>query len=250
MANQTPLQYPADIQGKTFIMFAPAVTKKTTDNKSSQSGTSSPNDTKVVNDDNEVSIYLYHPGMAKSNSQLEYDASDTGMAGHAADLVFGASLGDKAADFDWKSMFFGGSAKDITQKRLGEITNPKKSMFFRGVGFREHQFTFDFAPESRAEAETVRKIIIALKKYSHPNITANHLTYPSVWNIKSQLNGVEIQKFKPSYITAINVDLAPDQIISVFESGIPVHVRLEVSFKEDELVLSKDFDNLTTGFGY
>jgi len=255
MAN---LNYPPNIQNDTFVAFSPLITSHTSDNVADQTGSPSiPLKTKKSTTTTPSRVFLYHPNMLEANSQLEWNSADGGAKAVALDSVYNATgfvdffkKGANAAkQYDTQDILTGGLAQELLAKKAGRILNPKKTMFFKGVGFREFSFTFNFTPESREEAETVKKIVVFFKKHSHPNGGA-HLSYPSEWQIDSIVKGKHLMLFKPSVITAVNVNMAPNQVLATFDNGIPVDVKMSLSFKETHIIKSSDYNKVPEGFGY
>jgi len=258
----TLLQYPKDlVGGDTFMMFSPNIHISTKDNAASQTGAGKKieNKKEITNSDG-LLIYLYHPAMAKSNSQIEWEAGDQGILGRVISRVTGIvtqkslmaayqKIEDGSGSLA-RDIFLAGRPQDILNARRGAIQNPKKTMFFKGIGFREFQFTFDFVAKSKEESKTIRDIIVAFKKYSYPKYAGLELAYPPIWDIVENVKGVENQKFKPCFVTAVNTDMAPDQVLANFDDGSPVHIKLEISFKESEILTQKDFDGVSEGYGY
>jgi len=257
-SSEVSLQYPPNITGDTYMMFVPIIHNHSTESTASQDGSGNAITANVTDYGDGQPIALYHPEMLQSNAQIEWDASDTGMFGRGLDAYYrgknsGSMMGAlKAAGKEAaKDALIGGTIQDLINKNRGVIPNPRKTMFFRGIGFREFQFTFMFAPESKEESATVQKIIKVFKKYSHPSFTVGkyHLSYPPLWQIISMIKGKEIVSFKKSVVTAVNVDFSPNSVLSTFEDGSPVNIKLEISFKESEIVTAGDFDK-APGFGY
>lgn len=57
--------------------------------------------------------------------------------------------------------------------QLGVARNPHKVVLFEGVGFRKHQFTYTFVPQSRAETDKIRTIISLFKFFGSPSLNAS-----------------------------------------------------------------------------
>jgi len=259
--RQESLTYPIDLDGNTFVQFSPMVVAGGTDNKPSQTGNSTQIANKVRHEKKQTTISLYHPEMSNSNSQIEWDAEDTGLIARLlsdAKGVLNANGFSKTTDALKKAgidiaqdVLLGGTPKAMYNKAHGFIQNPMKDMFFKGVGFREFSFSFTFAPKSKQESNKARNIITTFKKYAHPGGGTTTLIYPPRWTIYAQRGGVEVQQFHPSFLTAVNVDFLPNQVVSNYTGGAPTNIKLDLTFKESQIVTSADFDNLSAGsYGY
>jgi len=262
ISRQESLTYPIDLDSNTFVQFSPMVPVASSDNQPSQTGSSTQIANKVRHHEKKATISLYHPEMGNSNSQVEWEAEDTGLIKRLmvdGKMIYNEStsisksydaikkaIGDVAPD-----LFLGGVVRSMINKDNQAIQNPMKDMFFKGVGFREFSFSFTFAPKSEQESEKARNIVTTFKRYAHPDEVNATLTYPPMWSIYAQRNGVEIQQFHPSYLTAVNVDFVPNQVVANYTNGAPTNIKLDLTFKESKIVTAKDFTNLKRGsYGY
>ena len=74
---------------------------------------------------------------------------------------------------------------DVLARQAGVIINPNKELLFNSVSLREFGFSFVFTARSQDEAEEIKKIIHAFKKYSAPKTgsTGFFLASPDVFQI-------------------------------------------------------------------
>jgi len=229
------------------MSFTPMIDAHTEDNQSDQAGNKEIVAKKTTTTPGD-SVYLYHPAMTQSNSNIEWNAADVGMLGNVADVINSETPAQEIRNkfhqlkgIDYAAALFGGVVKDEFYRQRGHIPNPHRQMFFKGIGFREFKFEFEFIPESESEAKSARDIILHFKKYALPSMGSMFINYPPTWKIKSQVKGKELMMFKPSVITSVNTDASPQSVLSTFQNGFPVSVKLELSFKETDFVTQGDY---------
>lgn len=161
----------------------------------------------------------------------------TGPAGtEAAGNVLGKLLGNsQIQDF---ALFAGGVA-----------VNPQLEVLFKGVGLRQFQFDFLFAPANRLEAKEVENIIKTFKFHAAPEIfpdagLGRYMIPPSEFDIEFMYQGnpnEKIHKIGTCVLTNINIDYAPNGWSTFGGSqltggGSPVQTRLTLQFQETEIV--------------
>jgi len=243
------LVFPKDLthgDNDTFIMFAP-YKFKSEDQRADNKKKDKTEQFKAIR-----RIYLYHPEALQTSTMVRYSEEGTGFRDVLADLdpTSLSSLGT-AGKRVFESLF-AGHVGDKKQKAQGAIINPNMEIFFKGTVFREYGFSFTFAPRSKDEATTAAAIIQTFKKYSLPaQSNDGFMEYPSYWEISAISKGKELHKFKAAAIINVTLDASPNQVWSTFESGDPVAVRLDLSFKELDLITQRDFDSLPEDvYGY
>ena len=186
------------------------------------------------------------------------------LAGALNNVQWG-SIWDKKAQIaeDVKTTAMGAITSRVLQsspfasKATGLAGNPKKEQVFTGVEFREHIFSFHFAPRSPDEAMSVVNIIKAFKYHMHPEFVGDRqwlYIYPSEFDIYYYNNGVEnrfLPKHTSSALTRLDVtysDGAGQEQFLTFDdtfngsevlSGMPININLSMTFKELAL-LTKD----------
>jgi len=263
------MTYPSEFDDySSFVYFEAYKYIPTVENEPSQSGEGS----NIKNKKYDLSllddITLYFPNESQSTQTLSWNEKEGGMlmrmlkrGGVVADAFKKSTLSDHSALTNAlkdqgleaaKDIFFGGYLLDKLGKSEGQIQNPLKDMFFGGVNFREHEFSFDFSPVNQSEANEVRNIIRAFKKNSLPSsVNGSMMPYPPTWKITAVRGGQEVQQYKKCAITSINTNYSPDQVIANLEDGSPAHIKLTLSFKEIELVAGNDYDSLPdNSYGY
>jgi len=120
-------------------------------------------------------------------------------------------------------------------------------LLFQGVDFRELQISHTFAPNSEKELIDSLKIVNIFKKFSAPKKAgAFKLHYPKLFELEFGLNNGgaagNIFKVKPCACTNVTVDYTPEALWNVFKNGHPVLFKMDLTFKEVELLTDEDFD--------
>lgn len=126
--------------------------------------------------------------------------------------------------------------------------NPFKEVLFESVDFRTFAFSFRFMPKSKAESETVKKIINLFKFHMHPELSDGKLffIYPSEFIISYHYNGSEnsyIHSLAPCVLEKCDISYGGEQY-STFIDGNPTEVTMRLVFRETEILtknmMSKD----------
>jgi hypothetical protein len=165
--------------------------------------------------------------------QKSLKASDSKQALSAVDV--------QAATLALNTPGSGGYLSSIT----GLAPNPKKEQIFKGVKYREFDFTYRFFPRTPQEAENVKNIIQAFKLHMHPEFKDQYnflYIYPSEFDIYYYKDGKEnpnLHRHTSVVLTDLAVNYAPQGIYTTFEDGMPTQINITLSFKELAL-LTKD----------
>lgn len=148
---------------------------------------------------------------------------------------------------------------------FGLVHNPMIEMLYSSPQFRTFRFDFMFYPRSQKEAKEVQKILKTLQFHQSPEIRKDSysvfLIPPSEFDIKFYYNGrenVNIPKISTCVLENIDVDYAPGGF-STYEvpgefrpteggTGMPVAIRLGLSFKETEFMTKDHYTRAGTGF--
>ena len=202
---------------------------------------------------------------------------EAGMKG-AIDTVFGdnaktpgqvtaAGQASRIASFmgaNAINSFSSGLGKAMGASR-GTAINPQATLSFEGVNLRSFSFDWTLYPESKEEAEAIKKIIRSIKRNILPNIqdvtgaskdgvagradslsgntlARAFLKYPAVVSIN--LLGIDeshFLRFKPCMCDNLTIDYGASGEIIVAEGGVPQGVKLTMSFKELEIQTAEDY---------
>jgi len=249
----SPLIFPESATKNHWIMFRPYKPEKHIEPKASSTTSQKDEDaTSVVKYRSGQPIYLYHPDNSfQANTTANWEETETGLIGSLINLVTDPSI-DKLKDAATRGAFqfaAGGTAAQIISKRTGQIINPNLDLFFKGIGFREFSFSYLLAPENEKEMKTMMEIVRNFKKNAVPETQSDGwMTYPAYWEIEAKSRGTIIHRFKKCACTQVNVDSTPNQLWASFKSGEPVAIKLDLTFKETELITSKDYEKDENGW--
>lgn len=206
----------------------------------------------------------------------------TGFAGFVTDMLMAgeaAMRGGEAAKNDFLSaetainqgaatayVFAMGGLSKIGSSEItgtvgqiaGAIPNPHLSVFYQGPKLRNFSFEWTFAPRNRRESERLQDICNQLRINSLATFSPSGqaaLTYPDLCfiDLHPWASGSDpLIKFKPTLITNVDINYAPNGIPSFFAgTNQPTFIRLKLDFQEVEYFTGEDFggerrqDNLT-----
>lgn len=148
----------------------------------------------------------------------------------------------------------------------GSVANPQSTLFFSGVNLRKFAFDFELRPNNSEEAETIRKVVNALKRNTLPKIQSLNasdlgtdgaslisdlgggavarafLEYPAVCFIN--LLGVDerhFPRFKPTMVNNVTADYG-DGGMAIAQGGVPASIKLSLSFEEIQIQTAEDYE--------
>ena len=105
---------------------------------------------------------------------------------------------------------------------LGVALNPHKAMLYQGTDFRNHAFSYQFAPKNHAESQKLVSIIGLFKYFAAPartsggdGIAGAFLNYPEQFDIDFRY-GKNLFDIGVSVLTSINVNYHPQGTPSYF----------------------------------
>ena len=157
----------------------------------------------------------------------------------ALNAAFGGMLGDQ----------LGGVAGVL----VGSVPNPHKTVFFKGVNLKNHQFSFNLFPANAKESDHLKRMLNQLRKEALPAhnkaLGQLALTYPHQFDLSIMSRGGEhTMLFKPAFMTSINVNYTPHGP-AFMEDGMPAGVTLAMSFSEMDIWRSTDYPDSGTSQG-
>lgn len=175
-----------------------------------------------------------------STNEAQYDGGDTSMplaaflrAMHNEGFFegmanMGVGRGRQAGDM---------ASSGYIGKQDGKVNNPSAFMLFKDMGRRNFQFTFDFYPTSREEAEMVISICKIFQYYLHPG-----LARPTVYTVPLKFDHIKFMDNKTAQeLTKINNVFCTNAVIThsqspiLLEGGYEPHTNLSVQFSEDTI---------------
>ena len=153
----------------------------------------------------------------------------------------------------------GNTSKAIFASLAGVTKNPRMEMIYTGPGeFRTFRFSFMFYPRSALEAREVQAIIARFNFHQVPEIKTGTAGYflvpPSEFDIDFYYNGKinpNIPEITTCVLESVDVDYAPngfqafeigDSDVMVGGTGMPVGIRMDLSFKETAIMTKLDFE--------
>ena len=207
-----------------------------------------------------VSLSQQQAGVAGAAIDLIKDRNSSVAGGKPADKVEAIAMAALASKID-ESM--GGQ---FTQS-LGAIANPYVTLLFQGVGLRQFNFTWTFAPRNIKESKVLKDICNKLKASSLPAYTPSgsgtaFLEYPLLCELQfmpwgGSTSGTKddygegLMRFKPCLIENVTINYSPNGLPSFFanpnnESGgpFPTFVQISLSFHETEYFVADNYGRI------
>ena len=156
----------------------------------------------------------------------------------------------------------------VLTRSTGQVLNPNMELLFGGPKLRTFRFNFNFAPRFGKEAETVARIIKALKQSAAPKLSRAggiFLQAPDVFQIQYIYNGGAgggtehpyLNKIKPCALTNISVNYTPGNTYMTYNGdddgvgrGSMVQTTLDMTFQELEPIYAQDYADDSHLVGY
>jgi|TARA_B100000035_G_C21023802_1_gene565210 hypothetical protein len=146
------------------------------------------------------------------------------------------------------------SADSILSRATGQILQSNLELLFSGVKLRTFPFIFDFTPRSQAEAEQVMNIIRALKQSAAPRRQGNggplFIGSPKMFQLQYISGNMEhpfLNKFKLCALSDISINYTASGTYATYSDGTPVHIRMQLTFKEMNPIYAEDYDEKYMG---
>ena len=142
------------------------------------------------------------------------------------------------------------NASQIMARNSGQIINQNLELLFNGVSLRPFQFGWDIAPRDKKEAKVVKEMFMQLKMRSSPKRTQGDMAFlesPDVFRISYRKGGNVhpfLNKFKICALTSVAVNYTGSGQYSTYDDQLatPVHMKLNLSFKELEPIYREDYE--------
>lgn len=185
-------------------------------------------------------------GESKSGAGL-VTAAKSSMAqgiGELKNLAGGLTTNDIAS-------YFAGQAignPSLFTRGTGKILNPNLELLFTSPSLRKFNYTFQFTPREKREANLVRKIIRFFKKNMavQTDDSKLFLMTPNVFKLKYVFkSGGEhpfLNKIKMCALTSCNVQYNPDGSYMTYEDGSMTSYGLSLAFSELNPIYSRDWE--------
>ena len=148
-------------------------------------------------------------------------------------------------------------------RQTGSAINPNLELLFSGPQLRTFSFQFNFAPNSKEEANEVRLIQRWFREGMLPrknNLSTGGATLflgsPNVFRVCYKNNGRRIKglnTFKICALTSCEIDFTPDGLYQSYEDvdavSQPVRTTMAVTFNELTPIFSNDYSSGLNNFG-
>jgi hypothetical protein len=155
----------------------------------------------------------------------------------------------------------GGVGQIAFSQAYGVVQNPMLEVLYSSPDFRTFRFDFMFYPRSEKESSAVQNIIERFRFHQSPEVNTKFgngffMVPPSEFDISFYYNGTinpNIPKISTCVMESMDVDYAPngfaayetgkDNTPTKGRTGMPVAIRLDLRFKEVEILTKRYFDN-------
>ena len=195
----------------------------------------------------EATASVLGSGISQIASKVLGVKAEKSPAGHHGD-----GQETNAGTLDWSGVF--GSAKDVAIEKgkgalgagAGITARAIEQAFvsYSGPGYRQHSFSFSLRPKTKAESETIEKIIAFFKFYSAPNLRSGEFNLVRLYDTPHLFEiyfNPPIHAIKKSALTSIEVSYGGEKYNIFKDSKRPVQVDISVSLKEMEILKQDDF---------
>jgi hypothetical protein len=150
-------------------------------------------------------------------------------------------LGDIASIDPTRAIERGMVLNDIQSSQTGARVNPGLYMVFKQPNFKEYTFAWDLVAHNEAETEIISDIVHQFKYAAAPTQLGPVYEYPSIVLMKLYPADYYTFVMKPAAITAVSADYTGAGQPAFNRNGAPVHVKLQLSFKEIQIWEKKSF---------
>ena len=144
----------------------------------------------------------------------------------------------------------------LLSRASGQVINQNLEMVFGGVTIRSFNFGWDLVPRSREEAYVVKSIIKSLKIHSAAKLDNDGMGFlnaPDIFRIGYYKGGKPhpfLNRFKTCALTNMSVNYTGSGTYTTYDDGTPVHMKLDISFKELNPIYREDHEEVTDAVGY
>lgn len=138
--------------------------------------------------------------------------------------------------------------QSLISRATGQIFQQNLELLFSGVKLRTFPFIFDFAPRDYIEAGVVKDIIRVLKRSASPSrkgSSALFVSSPKLFQLQYLTGNQEhpfLNSFKVCVLEDISVNYTASGTYATYSDGTPVHMRMQLTFKEINPIYAEDYD--------
>ena len=113
---------------------------------------------------------------------------------------------------------------------------------------------FDFAPRSYDEGQMVKQIIRTFKKTMVPSSAGGiFVKPPSIYQL-SYMQGASahpfLNSFQPCALVSMDLNYTGSGTYATYRDGTPVHMQLQLTFKELNPIYGENYSDQQTNVGY
>ena len=162
---------------------------------------------------------------------------------------------------------FGGNTttNQYLSRASGKILNGNQELLFNGPKLREFAFDFTFTPRSKDESKRALDIIRKLKQHMSPRAGEEmaktgseglFIDSPDLFLLRYLSAGEDhpfLNSFKPCALTSLSVNYSAGGVYASYGSGgdsTPVHMKVNMIFKETNPVYFEDYNKNVPGVGF
>tara|TARA_B100000965_G_scaffold165613_1_gene137971 strand:- start:915 stop:2126 length:1212 start_codon:yes stop_codon:yes gene_type:complete len=153
---------------------------------------------------------------------------------------------------------------NVLSRGTGQILNSNKELLFDGVNLREFRFDVTFTPREVSESNRVKEIIRSLKQAMAAKAGSEYsesagatggifVSAPDLFLLKYLSGGREhkfLNVFKPCALTSLSVNYTGNGNYATYDDGTPVHIKMQMTFKETNPIYAEDYVDNIEGVGY
>lgn len=145
------------------------------------------------------------------------------------------------------------SVQGLISRASGQIFQQNLELLFSGVKLRTFPFIFDFAPRNRIESGVVMDIIRVIKRSASPSRQGDNALFmksPKLFQLQYLTGAAEhpfLNAFKICVCEDISVNYTASGTYATYSDGTPVHIRMQLTFKEINPIYAEDYDDYQTG---
>ena len=138
--------------------------------------------------------------------------------------------------------------QSLISRATGQVFQQNLELLFSGVKLRTFPFIFDFAPRDYIEAGVVKDIIRVLKRSASPSrkgSSALFVSSPKLFQLQYLTGNQEhpfLNSFKVCVLEDISVNYTASGTYATYSDGTPVHMRMQLTFKEINPIYAEDYD--------
>lgn len=197
-------------------------------------------------------VMLYLPNNLRNPMDVNWEQTSMGKAGQTAINKFGnAGQERNTSGLALEALKSGLSnvadmtglinATAVREYTAQAIANPYIAMTFKSLGFRKFSMEFRFTPHNSAESTIIDDIIKEFRRCALPTNNGATLGYPGEVQITYLGKCFRwLPMFKPSVITALDVNYTGQGFYAGMQDGFPAETILTLEFTENVLVFRDD----------